>query len=259
MPEGREGLEREGFRAGLGGDAGVGEGGGDGGRIEVGGAEVVGEGFALLCEDLTEEGEERPLGDCELGKAGSKAPAEDGGVDLWRRGKCVGRQGEEGFDGAVKLGGDGEQAVVAGAGASRDAVCHFTLDHEDGAFEGCVRGGEVEQDGRSDVVRQIAGDEERAAGLCGGGFEIELEHVLCEDGEIFGGNVGAEVRGEFGVQLNGEQMGAAGGEGAGDGAAAGADFDDGAAIAGAEGGDDALDGLGVVKEVLAELGTGGHD
>jgi len=53
-------------------------------------------------------------------------------------------------------------------------------------------------------------------------------------------------------------VGSAGSERSGDGASAWADFDDCAAGQIAQRGGDSLDGLGVVEEVLAELGLGGH-
>ena len=53
-------------------------------------------------------------------------------------------------------------------------------------------------------------------------------------------------------------MGRARGQSAGNGAFAGADLDDGAPGDVAQRGDDALDGLRIVKEVLTELWLGGH-
>ena len=84
--------------------------------------------------------------DAELGVFGLEGPAEDGGVDLGRWRKGMGRQGEELFDGAVDLDGDGQEAVVAGAGLGGDAVGDFALDHEDGAVDGLLVGDEMEQD-----------------------------------------------------------------------------------------------------------------
>jgi len=127
--EGGELFEGQLFGAGLRGDGCGGKGWGDGGRLETRGAEVVGEGLALLGEALLEEGEERALLDLEFVKAGTEGPAEDGGMDLrgWEKGRW--RQGEQSRGGAVELGGDGEQAVVAGVGLGCDAVGDFALDH----------------------------------------------------------------------------------------------------------------------------------
>jgi len=61
------------------------------------------------------------------------------------------------------------------------------------------------------------------------------------------------------VQLDGQQMGCASGQSFGDGAAAGADFNDCAAGEIAQGGRDALNGLGIDEEVLTELGFGRHE
>ena len=110
-----------------------------------------------------------------------------------------------------------------------DAVGYFALDHEDGAIENGVAGGEFEEDLRSDVVGKVSDDAERMAGGGRGGGEIELEHVLLDDGDAGWVKLGAEMGGKARVELDGEDMGGAGGEGSGDGAGAGADFDDGAA------------------------------
>jgi len=81
---------------------------------------------------------------------------------------------------------------------------------------------------------------------------------VLDDGDAIRGELGAEMGGKAGVELDGKNVGCTSGESAGDGACAGADFDDGAAGDIAERGSDALDGLRVVKEVLTEFGFGGH-
>ena len=60
------------------------------------------------------------------------------------------------------------------------------------------------------------------------------------------------------VEFNGNYVARSCSQRAGDGAAAGADLDDGAAGQIAERGDDSLDGLRVVEEVLSEFGLGWH-
>lgn len=97
-------------------------------------------------EAVAEEVREWAGFDAELGVSGLEGPAENGGVDFGRWREGVGRQGEELFDGAVELDGEGEQSVVAGAGRGGDAVGDFTLDHEDGAFDGLLMRDEMEQD-----------------------------------------------------------------------------------------------------------------
>ena len=72
------------------------------------------------------------------------------------------------------------------------------------------------------------------------------------------GNLCAQLNGEVVVQLDCDDAGRACCQGSGDGAAAGADFNYGSAGEIAERGNDALGGLGVVEEVLAEFGLGGH-
>ena len=68
----------------------------------------------------------------------------------------------------------------------------------------------------------------------------------------------AQAKGEFVVQLDGQQMGGAGGQSLCDGAAAGADFDHCTAGQIADGSRDALDSGGIDEEVLAELGFDLH-
>ncbi len=116
LKEGGELVGGEGLGARGGLDFCGGERGGDFGGIPSGGAEVVGEVFAFLGEAMAEEDCEGAGLDAEVGIDGLEGPAEDGGMDLGRRGECGGGQGEELFDAAVELDGEGEQAVVAGAG-----------------------------------------------------------------------------------------------------------------------------------------------
>jgi len=66
------------------------------------------------------------------------------------------------------------------------------------------------------------------------------------------------MSGKPGVQLNRDDVGGARGKGSGNGARAGADLDDGPALEVAQGCGDAIDGLGIAKEVLSEPGFGGH-
>jgi hypothetical protein len=68
----------------------------------------------------------------------------------------------------------------------------------------------------------------------------------------------AQVEGKLVVQFDGQHVSGSGGQFSSDGATAGADFDHRASCEVAYGGRDMLDGLSVHKEVLAELGFGGH-
>lgn len=179
----------------------------------------------------------------------------------WRR-EGRGRQREKALDGAVHLDGGGEQAEIAGAGGGGGTIRNFTLDHEHGEVERGVAGGQLEQDGRGDVVRQIADDSEEAgadgvrAGSRGG--KVEVEDVLFNDGEAIGGESFAEAGGELAVELDGEDMAGLGGKGASNGAAARANFDDGTAGEIAQRREDATDGACVGEKVLAEPGPGLH-
>lgn len=255
-------LDGEGFGAGLGRNAGGFECLADSVAGEAGGAEIVGEGLALLGETVLEEGDEGCLFDAERSKAGGEVPAEDGGVDLGRRVEGFRGQRKEGFGGAVELEGDGEEAVLACARAGGDTVGYFALDHEDGMREGWSARGEAQQDGRSDVVRQVADDDQRLANLLREGSEVVLEHVLTSDGDcgeaFFGEESLLDAPGEFAVEFDGDEALGLGGDALGDDAFAGADFDDGAGGDVSQGGDDALDGSGVAEEVLPEFGFCGH-
>lgn len=260
--ESGEVIEGELFCAGLGWEAGVEErvGNGLGGVADV--AQVVAEGFSLLGEAGFEECDELGGRDAESVKTGSEDPAEDGGVDFgWGR-EGLGRQGEEGIGLAVELDGGAEEAVVAAAGRGGDAVCDFALDHEDGEVDGGCGVGEAGEDGRGDVVGQVADDEELLAGFEGDGAKVNGENVLAVQLEVWeaalGGEAVFEVGGEDGVDFNGDEASGACGEELRNGATAGADFDDGAGGDVAEGRDYALDGLLVAEEVLAEFGFLGH-
>jgi len=141
----------------------------------------------------------------------------------------------------------------------------FALDHEDGERERGVGGGELEQDLRGDAVGQVAEDKQALAGggrgwrIAGEGrCEVEAEHVLLDDGDAAGRELGAQISGEAAVQLHGQNVGGARGEGSGDSPGAGADFNHSAAGEVAQRSGDALRGLRVAEKVLSKLGFGGH-
>ena len=250
IAEACEGLDGEGLGAGVGIDGSGGESGLNCRGVVAGGAEVVGERLSLLREGLAGKAQEGFFFYSQLREARREAPAEDGGVDVGWRGEGSGREREERLSRAVHLDGDGEQSVIARSGSGYDAVSDFALHHEHGAIECGVTGGEFEQDGRGDVVGQIAGDSEALACGSGGSGEVELEDVLLDDGEALGRILRAQTRGQFTIQLNGNYVGGAGEEGLGDGALAGADFDDSLSGEVAECGGNALNGVGIAKEVL---------
>ncbi len=216
--------------------------------LGIGFEEVVAQGFAFLAEAEAGEGEEG-LGIIHLRSAGEEA--NDGGIDFGRRAEGGAGDGEEdGYFGG-ELGLDGEIAVVAGAGFGGEAVGDFELDEEDGALEQRAEGEGFFDDGRGDVVRQVAGDGDGAPG-----GEIGLENVLFDDFEArVAAKTGAEVLGEDGVDLNGDDAGGVGEEMDGEGSTAGADFDDGERVGLASGGGDAFESGLVGEEVLAEAAS----
>jgi hypothetical protein len=88
-----------------------------------------------------------------------------------------------------------------------------------------------------------------------------MEHVLLDDGDTrfaSGWELGAQVGYESWVELDGDNMGGASGQGASDGSGSGANFDDGAPAQVAKGCGDPIDGLRIVEEVLSEPGFDGH-
>ncbi len=122
-----------------------------------------------------------------------------------------------------------------------------------------MAGSQFEQDGRSDVVGQVAGDQERLARRGCGCGEVEGQYILLDDSDAVCGVLGAQVCGHGRVELDGQDMAGVGRQGSCDGALAGADFNDGAAGKVAEGSGDSLNRRCVFKEILAELGFDGHE
>ncbi len=120
-------------------------------------------------------------------------------------------------------------------------------------------GDEMEQDVGGEVVGQVSDDEELFVGMgfrvVREGGEVDVEDVVLEDFDVgLGGETFAEARGEFAVELDGDEASGAGSEQICDGGLAGADFDDGAMGEIAECVDDGMAGRGAGEEVLAELG-----
>lgn len=201
------------------------------------GAEILREHLALLREGNFQKLNEgggvvgliRRGGELQLVEARLHSEAQDCGVDLGRRRESFGRQREEVFDTGIELRGGREQAVVADAGMGSKAVGDLALNHNDGAVDCLVRGEEVEQDVGSDVVGQIADDEQLVRILGAEGTEVGSENVLLEDFDVgLIGELGTKARGEIAVEFDGDEATSAAGEDLGDGSAAWTDFDNGA-------------------------------
>jgi len=258
FPEGGEGFDGQRFSAGLRVDGSLRQ---RGRRIrgrKSRGAQIVGKRLALLREGLAQEALEAAFIDAQFLEARSKPPAKDRGVHIGRRRKCFGRQRKERLGGPVHLESNGEQTVVARAWMGGDAVGNFALNHEDGEVERGVAGRQLEQDRRGDVVGQIADHAEPLARRSGNLIEIEVEYVLFKDRDFVGRKLRAQLCGEVMIQFDSNHAACFCGQGSGDGASAGANFDDGAAGEIAECGDNTLTGVRVVEEVLSEFGLGGH-
>jgi len=231
---------------------------GDGCGLKSGGAQVVGQGLALLSKARAHEAQEAGFFNSQLLEARGKSPAKDRGVYVWRRREGSGRQGEEALGRPVHLNGDREEAVVARAGLGNDAIGHLPLHHQNGTIEGGVAGCQLEQDLRGDAIGKVADDQQALACRRGGCREVELQRVPLDNRHALRREVHAQAEGKSVVEFDGQEMGGARSQGSGNRAAAGADFDDSAAGEIADGGRYALDGLGLVEEVLAELGFDGH-
>ena len=216
--------------------------------LRIGCEEVVAQGLAFLAEAEAGEGEEGFV-IVHLGSAGQEA--DDGGIDLGRRAEGGARDRKEDGDFGGELGLDGEIAVVAGTGFGGETVGDFELNEEDGALEQRAEGERLFDDGRGDVVGQVAGDGDGAPG-----GEIGLENVLFDDFEArIATEAGAEVLGEDGVDLDGDDAGGVSEKMDGEGATARANFYDRGRIGGTSGGGDALEGGLVGEEVLAEAAS----
>ncbi len=241
------------------GDAAGGEGGSDLRGILTGGAEILRQHFALLREahlKKSDEGMDGGGGEVELVETRGHGQAQDGGMNLRRRREGFRGESEEGLDAGVELRGGGEQAVIAGAGAGGDALSDFMLDHHDGAVDDGVRGEEVKEDVGGDVVGEIADDEELAVAVGSEGGQIGSQNVLLKDFDLrVAGELCAQARSEAAVEFDGDEALGTAGEEAGDGAAAGADFDNGAPGEIAEGVGDGGLGGGADEEILAEFGA----
>jgi hypothetical protein len=172
--------------------------------------------------------------------------ADDGAIDLGGRAEGRGLHDEQFFDGAEGLGGDGEIAVVAGAGLGGEAVSDFALDEEDGADEVGAEGEGFFDDGGGDVVGDIAADDGGAEG-----GEVGVEDVFFDEFKAgVRGVAEAEGGGEGGVEFDGDEARGAFEEEFGEGAGAGTDFDAEGWGRGAGGVGDALQDGALKEEVL---------
>jgi hypothetical protein len=221
----------------FGAEAGFGAAG-DGG-VELG--EVVLERLAFLQEAAADELPQ--IGRDE--RARPRRDADDGGIHFRRRGERARRHREEIFDVPGELGDDAEITVIARAGFGREAFGHFLLHEEDGALEPRADGEHMFDDGRGDVVGQIATD-----GAVFGWLEVVAENIGFDDFDLREGN--GERRDQVAIEFEGNEALAAVHKVAGERAATGADFVKQRFTGGRGGfGDARQDGF-VAQEVLTE-------
>ena len=190
-----------------------------------------------------------------------EAEGDEGGSDSRRRIEGAARDFEDEFGAGVELREDREIAVVARAWLSGEAEGDFGLDDDVNFVDEIGEGEEVVEDGRGDVVGEIAVNADAASGgECG---EIGFENVAGNDVQIGGFfREVAEAGYELGVELDGVNGGTSGEQMLGHFAVAGADFDPAVFVIAGEGnggmrGD--ADGAGdlfapveVFEEMLAE-------
>ena len=173
----------------------------------------------------------RACGDSALGGAqrefcsfAGEAEGDEGGSDSGRRVEGAARNFENEFGAGIELREDREIAVVARAGLGGEAESDFGLDDDVNFVDEIGEVEEVMEDGRGDVVGEIAVDADAASG--GEGREIGFEDVAGNDIEVgrFFRKV-AKSGDELRVEFDGVD-GCAGGEKVfGHFAVAGADFD----------------------------------
>src|ERR1035437_203732 len=258
VPESRKAFDGQGFGTSQGVDFSLSQRGGNGCGGNSGGTQVVGQRLAFLRKTLAYEAQEGGLFNVQLSVARGKSPAKDGGMNLRRRRESRGWQGEEPLGRSVHLNGDREQAIIARAGLGNDAIGHFALHHKHGSVKGCMACGQLEQYGRGDAVGKGANHQKLLDDGGRGCRKIELQYVLLNDRDALRRKLHAQAEGQLVVQLDSQHVSSVGGQGSGYGAMAGTDLDHGTAGQVANGGRDALDGLSVDEEILAELGLGGH-
>ena len=80
--------------------------------------------------------------------------------------------------------------------------------------ERCVAGGQLEQDGRGDVVRQVADDDESlaCARLAAAAAKSKLSTSCSMTVTVVGGKLHAQMQGEVVVELDGDDVMGARGE-----------------------------------------------
>jgi len=187
----------------------------------IGLRQVVAEGLALLAERQAYEPQEI-VGRLDPGGGRPRLQQYDRGNYLGRRMEGSRFHFEQQPRGGKEGDFDGEKSVVAASGRGYEALGHFLLDQEHGSRR--PEPGGLSQNGRSDIVRQIAGD--RDAPPLG---QVGSEHVGLDDLQAwFTCESAAEVAGQVGIQFDRDDAGCTFEQAGGEGAPAGANLDDGA-------------------------------
>lgn len=105
---------------------------------------------------------------------------------------------EEEFDLCGDLGSHGEEAVVAAAVLGDEAEGDFLLDEEDGGVQERSEGEDTVEDGRGEVVGEVAADGDGAPLGKVDGHDVGFD-------QLEGREAGAQGGGEMGIQFDGGQ------------------------------------------------------
>ena len=147
------------------------------------------------------------------------------------------------------------------AGLGGDAVGHFALHHQDCQIECGVAGRQLEQNRRSDVVRQVAHYTQslaRCAVLRKRRSKVEVQHVLFDDRDLLRWKLHAQAESEIVIEFNCDNVFCACGQRSSYSALARANLDHSAAREVAKRSHDAFNRLRIAEKILAEFWLGGH-
>lgn len=175
---------------------------------------------------------------------------DDCGIDFRRGPERTGFDGEEIADAREDGGLHGEESVITRARSGGEALRHLVLHEEDSARGTEGRG--LFQDGRGDVVGQVAGERNAAPLAQIGREDVGMEHLKAR----FGGESALQVADEVAIEFNGDDATGTVQKMFCEGSASGSDFDDELFRFRADGGCDTLQDRLADEKMLAEFLAG---
>ncbi len=182
------------------------------------------------------------------------AEAQDHGVDFGGGIKIVRAQGEQPLQVEVVLEQDRQDAVIFAAGSGQQALANFLLHHQDHNPDGLFFLQQLEEQGRGDLIGQVADDGQGMIRFPAAGQEIEVEGILGDDLDIgqsdqdFFLNDGGQAL----VQFQGHDLSGGLGQKKGEGTQAGAYFHDGFPAVQFQGSHETAGLVGMKKKVLPQ-------